>query len=311
MLKKFFKEYFSFSRKETYAAIVILFITALFIALPYLFSKQKQKEKLDDKIAALTNAKLQQKDSSNLAAETEDNPNDYSNYATNFNSKNNNSKIALNPFQFNPNTLDEAGFKKLGLADKLVKTIINYRNKGGKFYKPDDFRKIWGLKQEDADVLVKYIILDNATNAAKTYNKNQPATPLQRQAIDINTATANDLKALPSLGNMAYKIIKFRDKLGGFININQIKETYGMNDTLFQNILPFIKIISTNIQKLNINTASDFELSQHPYISNEVGKAIAIYRKQHGNYASIDDVKKIVFIKQDVFNKFAPYITVN
>ena len=109
---------------------------------------------------------------------------------------------------------------------------------------------------------------------------------------------------------MAYKIVKFREKLGGFININQIKETYGLTDSVYQAMQPFLSFSNTNIQKININTANDFDLGKHPYISSDIAKAIAIYRKQHGNFSKIEDVKKIVFINQQMYQKIAPYITV-
>ena len=75
-------------------------------------------------------------------------------------------------------------------------------------------------------------------------------------------------------------------------------------------MLPYLSLTSINIQKININTASDFDLGKHPYISSDIAKAIAIYRKQHGNYSKIEDVRKIVFINQAMYQKIAPYITV-
>jgi competence ComEA-like helix-hairpin-helix protein len=110
---------------------------------------------------------------------------------------------------------------------------------------------------------------------------------------------------------LCYKIINYRNKLGGFINVEQVKETYGISDSVFNSIQKYLVIQNININKININTAPDFVLGAHPYIGRNVGKAIVIYREQHGNYATIDDVKKIVFITNAMFEKMAPYITVN
>lgn len=307
-MKKIFKDYFTFTKKEGYIAIILLFAIAMFILLPYYFSVKKKQEKLDTKIAQLATTKLLTKDSVDNEDEKEYKPH-YKNYNYN-NTKNTN--YTLTPFAFDPNTIDEVGWQKIGLPAKTIKTILNYRSKGGSFKIAEDIRKIWGLKKEDADILVPYITIaakqqNNkfASNySPKNYEKTAPTI------IDINTATVEEFRRLPGVGNTAYKIVKYREKLGGFINLNQIKETYSLTDSVYNAMQPYLKFLPTEIQKININTASDFDLGKHPYISNDIAKAIAIYRKQHGNYAKIEDVRKIVFINQVMYQKFAPYITV-
>lgn len=306
-MNKFIKDYFTFSRKEGTIAIVILIVTAAFISLPYYYSTQKAKQPLDSSIAKLATEKIVEKDS----ADKEDNnyQSDYKAYNNNYQTTQN---YSLTPFAFDPNTIDENGWHKLGLPNKVIKTIINYRSKGGSFRNAEDIRKIWGLKKEDADVLIPYItiagkqIVNQSNNnfQNKLYDKNIPTT------TEVNTATAEDFRRLPGVGNIAYRIVKYREKLGGFINIGQIKETIGLTDSIYQAMLPYLKFNAIEIQKININTASDFDLSKHPYISSDIAKAIAIYRKQHGNYTKIEDVRKIVFINQTMFQKFAPYISV-
>jgi len=304
-MNRIIKDYFTFSKKEGYAAFVIIFIIAVFLALPYISSNKK--EPINPELAKIASTNLFVKDT-NAASDFDDDKPSYKNY-----SKNNyrNQNYTLTPYNFDPNTLSEEGWNKLGLPEKTIKTILNYLGKGGKFKSAEDIRKIWGLKKEDADVLIPYIAIDakptvtrfNNNYANKNYAKSTPSI------IDINTATVDDFKKLPAVGNAAYKILKFREKLGGFISINQVEETYGLTDSVYQAMLPYLSLTSTNIQKMNINTASDFDLGKHPYISSDIAKAIAIYRKQHGNYSKIEDVRKIVFINQAMYQKIAPYIT--
>lgn len=307
-MKKFIKEYLTFSRKETYAVIVILLLTTVFVFLPYFFSKQKAKEPLDMQVAKITGINIAKKDSVKKLADNEK-AGYYSNNTKGYQATN---AYSLHPFAFDPNMLNEDGWHKLGLPDKLIRTILNYRSKGGKFKNAEDIRKIWGLKKEDADILIPYITMEVKPNENKafTYSSNKSYTKPLPQKIDVNTATVEEFKALPGVGNTAYKIIKFREKLGGFISISQVKETYGLSDSVYTAMLPYLQLISTEIQKVNINTADDYELSKHPYISREIAKAIIIYRNQHGNYSRIEDVRKIVFINQSMFQKIAPYITV-
>ena len=299
-MKKLFKDYFTFSKTEAFIAIILVAVISFFIALPYYYSFKKDKEVLDVNLAHKLNEALNTKDSIvKLSEENKKYNNSY--YSKNI------TKNILKPFSFDPNSISEEGFIKLGLSNKLSKTILNYRNKGGKFKTPDDFRKIWGLSKDDADVLVPYIVIEKSINTKYQTYSSQKYAP---QIIDINTATIDEYKRLPNIGNLAYKVFNFREKLGGFISTEQVKETYGMTDSLFQIIQPYLKTNNVETRKLNINTSTDFELSKHPYISNEVARAIVYYRNKYGIFATVNDVKKIVFITPTTFNKMAPYITV-
>jgi competence protein ComEA len=300
-MKKFLKDYFTFSKKESIIAIIILVIIAFFLSLPYYYSYKKSKEPVDSSLVKLADSILAHQENIEVFAEKPT----YKNYDK-FDYSQAKSK-PLHPFPFNPNTLDENGFLKIGLNPKLIKTILNYRSKGGSFRKPDDFRKIWGLKKEDADILVPFITIEN-NHSNFSYPSNQKNnTP---KNLDVNSATIDEYKHLPIPVNMAYKIFNYREKLGGFISIEQIKETYGLTDSLYQLILPYLKLNTSINNKLNINSATEVELSKHPYISFELAKAIVYYRNKYGNFKTINDIKKIVFVTDATFKKIAPYLTV-
>lgn len=298
-MQKFFKDYFTFTKKERTGVVILLVLIVFAIILPHFFSI-KHKPAQPNAGLLLAMQQLQQKDS--LQENNNTTP-----------SENNNEVLHYEMFIFNPNTATAGDWKKLGLKDKTIHTILNYVNKGGKFYKPEDIRKIWGLQKDEADRLIPYINIENSftTKTNKPFNqfsKKDKAIPI----VDLNSATPQDLIRLPVSDKLiCYKIINYRNKLGGFIHINQVKETYGMTDSVFNSIQKYLTVQNTGINKININTAPDFVLAAHPYIGRTAGKAIAIYRGQHGNYSKIEDVKKIVFITETAFQKMAPYITVN
>lgn len=299
-MKKILASYFSFSAKERLIAIIILVAAfAIFLAPFFVNEKKITPKPITQKIE--------------FSSDSIENNITHIKQNKSYNDEFEEKRFKeLNPFTFNPNTLTAEGFAQLGLPAKTVKTILNYRNKGGHFYKPDDFRKIWGLTPEQANILVPYIDIPNTNHFKNAYstnsntNYNNANTPL---IIDINTATAYDFKKLTALGNLAYKVVNYRDKLGGFLNIEQVKETYGITDSIYQAIKPFLQLKTQEINKLNINTASDFELSKHPYIPSNVAKAIVLYRNQKGVYKSVEDIKKIVFLKEPLYSKIAPYLT--
>ena len=216
-------------------------------------------------------------------------------------------------FNFDPNTLDEAGWKQLGVRDKTINTIQNYITKGGKFYKPEDIRKIWGLHEDQVKRLLPYVqIQDNYPQKksfeTKTFEKSKYITTI----IAINTADTALLIELPGIGSkLSQRIINFRDRLGGFYKVEQIGETYGLPDSTFQKIKGRFSISNSSLHQININTASIDEMKGHPYLRYAIANAIVQYRLQHGNYAVVDDLKKIMIITEEVFNKAVPYLKVD
>ena len=135
MSKGFWKDYFSFSKKERTAVIILLTIIVVFVILPYFFTQNFKKPFVDPQLQKQLTALQNIKSSADSDAFDEQIA-----FATDTTIKNEKSQLQL--FYFDPNTLDEAGWKKIGLRDKTIQTIINYRNKGGHFNEAEDIRKI-------------------------------------------------------------------------------------------------------------------------------------------------------------------------
>lgn len=218
-------------------------------------------------------------------------------------------------FYFDPNTITLADWEKLGLARRVFQTINKYRSKGGKFRSADDLKKIYGLNSEDFNRIAAYIKIEKQNKEpAKEFPSgkgNQPRTSQTYSTIDINVSDTSAWIQLPGIGSrLASRIINFREKLGGFYSIEQVGETYGLPDSVFQKIKPYLIKGATNLQKININTASREELKNHPYIKSAIASAIINYRQVHGVFNEPAELKKIMTVTDEVFQKISPYISV-
>lgn len=218
-------------------------------------------------------------------------------------------------FHFDPNNLSEAGWQKLGIRDKTINTIQNYLNKGGRFYKPEDLQKIYGLRKNEFERLYPYIRIKrfDVTTREKMPENNQKefSVPSRYALIDINTADTSSYISLPGIGGkLASRIINFREKLGGFYSIAQVGETYGIPDSTFQKIKQYLQLGDAQLKKININTASVDELRSHPYIKYSIANPIVAYRNEHGLFQSVSDLKKILVIDDQLYEKISRYLAV-
>lgn len=235
-------------------------------------------------------------------------------------------------FEFDPNEASEADFLKLGLPAKVATSICHYREKGGQFRQPDDFKKIWGLLPADFERLKPFIKIQNAPGRKYDHEDSEEGSPRAAwggkyaehqgkesykkhtpESVDINSADQEAWMALPMIGEKrAAQIIHFRENLGGFQSVEQLAEMYNLPDSVFQTIKPFLRLESPVFRKINLNTATLEMLDAHPYISRKQAELIVNYREQHGKYLSIDDILKIrVFREDDWWNRLKPYLTVD
>lgn len=217
-------------------------------------------------------------------------------------------------FVFNPNTISFEDAQRLGFSKKLSTTLINFRNKGGKFYKPEDLKKLFGVSPQLYDQLEDYILIP-ATN--KEYKKDsfnyQPRNSNQftkkpKEIIEINSADSLSIVYLKGVGPAFTKrIIKYRTMLGGFHNINQLREVYGMNDSLFLNIQSQIQVDKTQITKIPINAIDFNSLRKHPYFSYASAQAIINFKFKHGKLTE-QDLKSLGVFSEEKLALILPYI---
>mgnify|MGYP002397645293 CR=1 FL=1 len=219
-------------------------------------------------------------------------------------------------FSFDPNNLSADGWRKMGIREKTIRTIQNYLNKGGRFRKPEDVKKIYGLTPGEYDRIAPYIIIKGSSLPEQTSsfqteeNKAHRTITPRYTTIDINTADTTAFISLPGIGSkLSARIVTFREKLGGFYSIDQIAETYGLPDSTFQKIRQYLKLENAVIKKININTASVDELKTHPYIKYSLAYPIIAFRYEHGLFSKPEDLKKVMPVTEEIYNKIAPYLT--
>jgi competence protein ComEA len=334
--------YLTFTRKERFGVLFLLVVISVLFILPYLFGPSvgdpdpAAYKKMKEGIEKFESG---EKDSSGDAVKYDRYPNHNSYPAGGYAGKNVRDKHT-DLFNFDPNSLNADGWRRLGLTDRLTQTILNYTEKGGHFRKAEDLKKLYGLHSSDYERLLPYVRIAKSRQEFHTAPTDYAKAPFQIAAAkrtdslfrviprnagetfnhsgkkfiltDINQADSADWSQLPGIGEkLSSRIVHFRERLGGFYQVDQVAETFGLPDSIFQKIKPFLRLGAFTLNPININTATKETLQLHPYIRWQIAKAIIDYRLQHGGFQSVEELMQLAQMDSVKFAKLKPYLVIN
>ncbi|MCP4553120.1 MAG: hypothetical protein GY834_14025 [Bacteroidetes bacterium] len=213
--------------------------------------------------------------------------------------------IQLHPFDPNKITLND--WLNLGLTTQQASVIINYRNKGGKFFRKEDLKKIYSISEDLYQKLEPYIVITTQQSSIHSSKKHQ--TSFKKILIELNTADSLQLLKVRGIGPVfSSRILKYRNLLGGFTSKEQLIEVYGIDSVKYQSIKDqFTESNLGAFRQLNINIDEFRKLLKHPYISYDFTKYI-INTRSKGDYKRVTDIYNEVLISDSLFTKLLPYL---
>ena len=283
------RKYFEISKKEWNGMVMLYVLIFLIIISPYVYRYFHRNKPMDltefNKDLALIKA-AKNKDSSMVYDETD----------TNLDNKDAHPLM----FAFNPNNLPDSLWLKLGLSLRQAHVIKNYEHKGGHFYAKADLQKIYSITAADYSRLEPYIHIPNEKSGGKVYGI----------VVEVNTADSAELTEIKGIGPaFAERIIKYRNQLGGFYKKEQLMEVYGIDSAKYRAIANSISVNPKRVKKVAINKVGIDDLRPFPYLNFKQMNAILQYRKQHGDYTSINDLRNVAILDDEILRKITPYIT--
>ncbi len=141
-----------------------------------------------------------------------------------------------------------------------------------------------------------------------------PPSYMQKKAyiVAINSADTLDLKELRGIGSAyARRIVAYREKLGGFVRKEQLREVWGIDTALYARIAQQITVNASEVRKINLNSASIDQLKRHPYLDYYLAKEIVKHREKYGNFSAVEDLLKVNLIDEATFKRVKPYLMVD
>lgn len=140
-----------------------------------------------------------------------------------------------------------------------------------------------------------------------------PAYMIKREVVvDLNRADTFDLDELRGIGpTYARRIVEYREKLGGFTHVEQLREVWGIDSSLLERIRPYIYIKEINLKKLNINTSTIKQMRNHPYLDYYQAKEIYLHRRKYGAFNDITQLQYVNLIDSGTYARIKPYLSID
>lgn len=216
---------------------------------------------------------------------------------------------ATDLFTFDPNTATDEQLKSLGFTEKNVLSLRKYQSKGGKLRKPADLLKLYGLSDELKQTLLPFVVIGAPHLPADSI---RTKTKKAAKVVELNKADSAELVALYRIGpTTAGRIVEYRNKLGGFLKMEQLTELWGFDEDILYDLEGRISLDPTVARIFDLNTVTLEELKTHPYFKYKLSHAIVNYRKHHGPFKQMEELKNIVLVNDSVYQKITMYLKVN
>lgn len=214
----------------------------------------------------------------------------------------------LPPSKFDPNLYTIDDWMYLGLTKKQALSVLKFGKYG--FKSNEHLSKVFVIPTQLFELIKDSTFYGVKKELQISTFKNEVKKEKVIQLLELNAATEEELLAVPGIGPFfAKNILKQREKLGGFISLNQLLECWKFDDEKLAEVKPFIKVDPLLVQKLNINTATAEELKKHPYFTWNLANSLFKIRKQKGTFSSIEEIKESVLMTEELYIKLKPYLT--
>ncbi|RTE52586.1 helix-hairpin-helix domain-containing protein [Arenibacter aquaticus] len=231
-------------------------------------------------------------------------------------------------FPFNPNFISDYKGYTLGMSPGEIDRLHNFRANNKFVNSEKEFQLVTRISDSLLDKLAPYFKFpDWATDRTKTdltatdksevvdtpypirtYESHRALSSIKIK--DLNKATAQELKDIRGIGDkLSQRIVKFRDRLGGFIDERQLSHVYGLDLEVVDRVLKRYRVLNPPpISKININSSSVHDIAKLVYFKYSVAAKIVAYRQQVGAIDSFDELVNIEDFPSDKLDIIQLYL---
>jgi len=226
-----------------------------------------------------------------------------------------NEKSAM--YAFNPNFISDYKGYKLGMSVEEIDRLLAFRKQNKYVNSAKEFQAVTKVSDSLLNTIAPFFKFPDWVNQEKSNNQYRSyadktfAKKEKIVVIDINQATQEDLIKINGIGEaISLRILTQKEKLGGFVSMEQMKEVWGLSPEVILNLNKHFAITKLpDLNKIDINNASLKELSKFFYFKNDIARQIVKYRSMNGDFKNIEDLIKINGFPVEKANFIALYLS--
>lgn len=230
--------------------------------------------------------------------------------------------IAICMQQFDPNTADSSTLVHLGLKPWQASNMLKYRAKGGRYRKTEDLKRLYGMTDSMYLALLPYVVIDTLAIDRWRDSVRMAADSVPRYVshkrdtiLNLRTADTTELKMIKGIGSYrAKQIIRYREQLGGFVSVEQLREVKALQPLLkdslsTDSLLSHFFIDSVRVVPLKVNSMRVDRLQRHPYLSFEQARAIYELRRKKIHLKHLDQLRTLDCLTEQDIQRLRPYLS--
>ena len=230
--------------------------------------------------------------------------------------------IAICMQQFDPNTADSSMLVHLGLKPWQASNMLKYRAKGGRYRKAEDLKRLYGMTDSMYLALLPYVVIDTLAIDRWRDSVRMAADSVPRYVshkrdtiLNLRTADTTELKMIKGIGSYrAKQIIRYREQLGGFVSVEQLREVKALQPLLkdslsTDSLLSHFFIDSVRVVPLKVNSIRVEQLQRHPYLSFEQARAIYELRRRKIHLKHLDQLRTLDCLTEQDIQRLHPYLS--
>ncbi len=217
-------------------------------------------------------------------------------------------------FPFNPNYITDFKGYTLGISPTELNRLFAFRKQGNFVNSPEEFQRVTQISDSLLQVLAPYFTFPKWTQKRNHQTKKENADGIRENSTtirDLNGVTAVELKEIRGIGDkLSARIIKFRDRLGGFLVNDQLYDVYGLEPEVVQRALKKFKVLQPpKVEKINVNSATAEEISRLVYINRKVAEEIVTLRNEKGEIQSFEELFNIIGFPINKIDRIKLYLS--
>lgn len=210
---------------------------------------------------------------------------------------------------FDINYAKARDLREMGFSSTFISNWFRKKSDVRFVKSKEQFRELRMLSHADEEIVLPFLDFSRYEKQG-AYKTSERTNKKPQELLDINLADSASLDMLPGIGPvLSARIVKYRNRLGGFWKIQQLEEVYGVDGVLANKLAKRLKI-SGELSRLDVNSLGERELSAHPYVSRKQAGWIVRYREQHQGFNEVADLLRIKTLDSAWFQKVLPYLTI-